>query len=138
MHGLKWPINSARTRISALPLSLSLPLLLLTARYRTPFAELQNQSLTQGRKESRKTTTAEGSGEDEAAGDQVTPKSGACTITRPCAQQYVGKSQSCMVTSGRLIVHAVQGGWHRDKTRAAGGIAMGPYHAVLFATTVAA
>eukprot|EP01048_Picozoa_sp_COSAG05_P013005 COSAG05_NODE_1344_length_5130_cov_5.136156_5_plen_93_part_00 len=25
---------------------------------------------------------------------------------RPCAQQYVGKSQSCMVTSGRLIPHA--------------------------------
>ena len=25
---------------------------------------------------------------------------------RPCAQQYVGKSQSCMVISGRLIVHA--------------------------------
>ena len=32
--------------------------------------------------------------------------SGACTINRPCAQQYVGKSQSCMVISGRLIVHA--------------------------------
>ena len=31
---------------------------------------------------------------------------GACTINRPCAQQYVGKSQSCMVISGRLIVHA--------------------------------
>ena len=31
---------------------------------------------------------------------------GACTINRICAQQYVGKSQSCMVISGRLIVHA--------------------------------
>ena len=31
---------------------------------------------------------------------------GACTINRPCAQKYVGKSQSCMVISGRLIVHA--------------------------------
>ena len=31
---------------------------------------------------------------------------GACRINRPCAQQYVGKSQSCMVISGRLIVHA--------------------------------
>ena len=31
---------------------------------------------------------------------------GACIINRPCAQQYVGKSQSCMVISGRLIVHA--------------------------------
>ena len=31
---------------------------------------------------------------------------GACTINRPCAQQHVGKSQSCMVISGRLIVHA--------------------------------
>ena len=30
-------------------------------------------------------------------------ESGACTINRPCAQQYVGKSQSCMVISGRLI-----------------------------------
>ena len=25
------------------------------------------------------------------------------TINRPCAQQYVGKSQSCMVTSGRTF-----------------------------------
>ena len=31
---------------------------------------------------------------------------GACTINRPCAQQYVGKYQSCMVISGRFIVHA--------------------------------
>ena len=31
---------------------------------------------------------------------------GACTINRPCAQKYVCKSQSCMVISGRLIVHA--------------------------------
>ena len=26
---------------------------------------------------------------------------GACTINRPCAQEYVGKYQSCMVISGR-------------------------------------
>ena len=31
---------------------------------------------------------------------------GAWPYNRPCAQQYVGKAQSCMVTSGRLIVHA--------------------------------
>ena len=33
---------------------------------------------------------------------------GACTINRPygCAQQHVGKYQSCMVICGRLIVHA--------------------------------
>ena len=31
---------------------------------------------------------------------------GACGYNRPCAHQYVGKSQSCMVISGRLIVHA--------------------------------
>ena len=31
---------------------------------------------------------------------------GACPYNRPCAQQYVGKSQSCMVISGRLIGHA--------------------------------
>ena len=31
---------------------------------------------------------------------------GAWQYNRPCAQQYVGKSQSCMVISGRLIVHA--------------------------------
>ena len=31
---------------------------------------------------------------------------GACPINRPCAQQYVGKSQSCMVISGRLIAPA--------------------------------
>ena len=29
---------------------------------------------------------------------------------RPCTQKYVGKSQSCMVISGRLIVHAPVGG----------------------------
>ena len=31
---------------------------------------------------------------------------GAWPYNRPCAHQYVGKSQSCMVISGRLIVHA--------------------------------
>ena len=31
---------------------------------------------------------------------------GAWPYNRPCAQQYVGKSQSCMVISGRLIGHA--------------------------------
>ena len=35
-----------------------------------------------------------------------TELTGACTINRPCAQQYVGKSQSCMFISGRLIPHA--------------------------------
>ena len=34
------------------------------------------------------------------------PSPGAWPCNRPCAQQYVGKSQSCMVISGRLIVHA--------------------------------
>ena len=39
-------------------------------------------------------------------------RTGACEYNRPCAQQYVGKSQSCMVISGRLIVHApVQWSW---------------------------
>ena len=31
---------------------------------------------------------------------------GACGYNRPCAHQYVGKSQSCMVDNGRLIPHA--------------------------------
>ena len=31
---------------------------------------------------------------------------GTWPYNRPCAQQYVGKYQSCMVISGRLIVHA--------------------------------
>ena len=31
---------------------------------------------------------------------------GACTINRPCAQQYVGKSQSCMPSNGRVIPRA--------------------------------
>ena len=31
---------------------------------------------------------------------------GAWPYNLPCAQQYVGKSQSCMVISGRLSVHA--------------------------------
>eukprot|EP01048_Picozoa_sp_COSAG05_P007392 COSAG05_NODE_520_length_9047_cov_2.500224_8_plen_102_part_00 len=30
---------------------------------------------------------------------------GAWQFNRPCAQTYVGKSESCMVISGRLIVH---------------------------------
>ena len=33
---------------------------------------------------------------------------GACPYNLPCAQEYVGKSQSCRVISGRLIVHAYQ------------------------------
>ena len=36
----------------------------------------------------------------------ATVSTGVCEYNRPCAQQYVGKSQSCMVISGRLIVHA--------------------------------
>ena len=43
---------------------------------------------------------------DEKAILGFLPLSGACPYNRPCAQQYVGKSQSCMVISGRLIVHA--------------------------------
>ena len=31
---------------------------------------------------------------------------GAWQYNRPCAQQYVGKSQSCMVQDGQLIPHA--------------------------------
>ena len=31
---------------------------------------------------------------------------GACGYDRPCAHQYVGKSQSCMLENGRLIPHA--------------------------------
>ena len=31
---------------------------------------------------------------------------GACGYNRPCAQQYVGTYQSCMVENGRLIPHA--------------------------------
>ena len=36
----------------------------------------------------------------------IVDMTGARTINRPCAQQYVGKSQSCMVISVRLIVRA--------------------------------
>ena len=35
-----------------------------------------------------------------------TNTTGVWPYNRPCAQQYVGKSQSCMVISGRLSVHA--------------------------------
>ena len=54
---------------------------------------------------------------------------GARTINRPCAQQYVGKSQSCMVISGRLISHAsysapeADGGNRRRRRR--GGVRRG-------------
>ena len=44
-------------------------------------------------------------------GVHAPPPTGACTINRPCAQQYIGKSQSCMVMSGRLIVHAPVQHW---------------------------
>ena len=36
----------------------------------------------------------------------ITVGTGACPYNRTCAQQYVGKSQSCMVVSGRLYPHA--------------------------------
>ena len=39
-------------------------------------------------------------------GPSAEASTGACPYNRPCAQQYVGKSQACMVISGRLIVHA--------------------------------
>ena len=35
---------------------------------------------------------------------------GACGYNRPCAHQYVGKSQSVMLRNGRLIPHASVGG----------------------------
>eukprot|EP01048_Picozoa_sp_COSAG05_P019165 COSAG05_NODE_2943_length_2479_cov_1.322269_1_plen_256_part_00 len=38
--------------------------------------------------------------------DSVSQHTGAWPYNRPCAQQYVGKYQSCMFISGRLIVHA--------------------------------
>ena len=40
------------------------------------------------------------------AGSDGCGSTGAWPYNRPCAQQYVGKSQSCMVISGRLIVYA--------------------------------
>ena len=45
-------------------------------------------------------------GRQDGAAEAARAATGACTINRSCAQQYVGKSQSCMVISGRLIVHA--------------------------------
>ena len=42
---------------------------------------------------------------EHAADAGAVAATGAWPYNRPCAQQYVGKSQSCMVTSGRLIVH---------------------------------
>ena len=38
-------------------------------------------------------------------------RTGACRINRPCAQQYVGKSQSCMVISRRRRGHGRWGRW---------------------------
>ena len=39
--------------------------------------------------------------------EETPPPTGACPYNRPCAQQYVGKSQSCMDISSRLIPHAL-------------------------------
>ena len=39
-------------------------------------------------------------------GFEITPTGAWVPDNPPYAQQYVGKSQSCMVTSGRVIVHA--------------------------------
>ena len=39
-----------------------------------------------------------------------TVATGAWPYNRPCAHQYVGKYQSCMVENGRLIVHASYSG----------------------------
>ena len=44
-----------------------------------------------------------------AAAPEFSSRLGAWPYNRPCAQQYVGKYQSCMVRSGRLIVHAPVG-----------------------------
>ena len=41
-----------------------------------------------------------------SAGARWRYRTGACGYNRPCAHQYVGKSQSCMVENGRLIPHA--------------------------------
>ena len=44
---------------------------------------------------------------EEIAALQLQSRStGACGYNRPCAHQYIGKSQSCMVENGRLILHA--------------------------------
>ena len=45
--------------------------------------------------------------DDQAVDDAMAVMdTGACGYNRPCAHQYVGKSQSCMVQNGRLIPHA--------------------------------
>ena len=43
---------------------------------------------------------------------------GACVYNRPCAHQYVGKSQSCMVLTGRL--HSRASYWHGQRGVRAG------------------
>ena len=43
---------------------------------------------------------------DAITQEPISACTGAWPYNRPCAQQYVGKYQSCMVTSGRLFRHA--------------------------------
>ena len=79
MHGLKWPINSAR--IVAMDIR----------RQRALRGALELHSSEVDFDLVRPAGTA---AVGEAAGKAAT---GAWSYNRPCAHQYVGKSQSCML-----------------------------------------
>jgi len=87
---------------------------LLQSRYRGNSARVAHIKKA-GKKKRRKLRRKRKPQQPEAAEKPVQSRkglsrlaapSGACGYNRPCAHQYVGKYQSCMVISGRLIVHA--------------------------------
>ena len=109
MHGYKWPINCTRTRTE--------PALLLVdadeeanvddstihAALPNIWLRLCGVALTMGIGSAACDTAIKSHLSAHWLGETDT---GACPYNRPCAQQYIGKYQSCMVISGRLIVRA--------------------------------
>ena len=100
-------IRRPATRCLSLSLSLSLSLCVIRLVHGT---QLAGRSTCQGGRGGGTAATNQASYAGarsrtcgELAAEELT---GAWRYNRPCAQQYVGKSQSCMVTSGRLFRHA--------------------------------
>ena len=131
MHGYKWPINSPRTRKcfsrAAEPqLEQQRQPEKLAKQYVDHTCTLleveQTQANTPGQKTGARLPTTyyvydlmwngkryalrKRFSDFKSLDKALRPLLGACAINRPCAQQYVGKYQSCMVISGRLIAHA--------------------------------
>ena len=92
MHGFKWPINSTIASNIA-------------EWWAAEFRQLLAGWLPHHSAATSGSNVTPGAAGSSSGSDEI-GATGACGYNRPCAQQYVGKSQACMVISGRLIVHA--------------------------------